>query len=115
VYTGGDPDCGTAVDINIIDADGLLPDESAYRSSLSADIPTTAYAPIFGSMMIGGAFNLAAAALMLKQQTHFAAPVPDNPHTLLLLNETGPARIGSIRSIGCNCFGEKSGVYLSKL
>jgi 3-oxoacyl-[acyl-carrier-protein] synthase II len=115
VYTGGDPDCNTAVDINIIDADGLLPDESAYRSSLSADIPTTAYAPIFGSMMIGGAFNLAAAALMLKQQTHFAAPVPDNPHALLLLNETGPARIGSIRSIGCNCFGEKSGVYLSKL
>jgi 3-oxoacyl-[acyl-carrier-protein] synthase II len=115
VYTGCDPDSGTAVDINIIDADGLLPDESAYRTSLSPDIPTTGYAPIFGSMMIGGAFNLAAAALMLRQQIHFAAPVQDNPHGLLLLNTTGPAQIGSIRSIGCNCFGEKSGVYLSKL
>jgi 3-oxoacyl-[acyl-carrier-protein] synthase II len=65
-------------------------------------------------MMIGGAFNLAAAALMLRQQIHFAAPVLDNPHGLLLLDKTGPAQIGLIRSIGCNCFGEKSCVYLSK-
>ncbi|MDA8430411.1 MAG: beta-ketoacyl synthase N-terminal-like domain-containing protein [Geobacteraceae bacterium] len=115
VSTSGDPDCGKPVDINLIDADGMLPDESAYLSALSPDTLTTAYAPIFGSMMIGGAFNLATAALMLKQQTHYAAPVLDNPHALLLLSETGPAHIGSIRSIGCNCFGEKSVVYLSKL
>ncbi len=115
VSTSGDPDSGKLVDINLIDADGLLPDESAYLSALTPDTLTTAYAPIFGSMMIGGAFNLAAAALMLKQQTHYAAPVQDNPHALLLLSETRPAHIGSIRSIGCNCFGEQSVVYLSKL
>lgn len=115
VYTGDDIDYCKPVDINIIDADGMLLDESAYLSSLTQDVLTTAYSPIFGTMMIGGAFNLAAAALMLKQQTHFAAPVLDNPHRLFLMNETGPANIGSIRSIGCNCFGEKSVVYLSKL
>lgn len=115
VYTGTDTDGGKPVDINIIDADGMLPDESSYRSSLTPDIPTTAYSPIFGSMMIGGAFNLAAAALMLKRQMLYAAPVLDNPHALLLLDETGPANIGLIRSIGCNCYGGKSAVYLSKL
>jgi 3-oxoacyl-[acyl-carrier-protein] synthase II len=114
VYTGDDSEGGALVDMNIIDADGMLPDESAYLSSLS-DIPTTAYSPIFGSMMIGGAFNLAAAALMLKQQMQYAAPVQDNPHGLLLVDETGPAHIGTIRSIGCNCFGEKNAVYLSKI
>ena len=115
VYTCGDPDGGKPVDINLIDADGMLPDESAYLESLTPDIHTSAYSPIFGSMMIGGAFNLAAGALMLKKQTQYAAPVQDNPHGLRLLNETRPAHIGSIRSIGCNCFGESSVVYLSKL
>lgn len=115
VHSGDDPDGAQPVDLNIIDADGMLPDESAYLSSLSADIMTAAYAPIFGSMMIGGAFNLAVAALMLKQQTLYAAPVLDNPHALRLVNETGPAQISSIRSIGCNCFGEKSGVYLARM
>jgi 3-oxoacyl-[acyl-carrier-protein] synthase II len=113
VSTGGDPDNGKPVDITIIDADGMLPDESAYLASLAPDVLTTAYSPLFGSMMIGGAFNLAAAALMLKRQVQYAAPVRDNPHGLLLVNETRPAPIGSIRSLGCNCFGEKSAVYLS--
>ena len=115
VYTGYDPDCGKPVDINIIDADGMLQDESGYLSSLTTDIQTAAYSPLFGSMMIGGAFNLAAAALMLKQQIQYASPVLDNPHGLLLLDKTGPAQIGLIRSIGCNCFGVTSVVYLSKL
>lgn len=115
IAIGDDPDCGKPVDINLIDADGMLQDESDYLSSLSPDILTTAYSPLFGTMMIGGAFNLAAAALMLKRQTLYVAPVRDNPHNLLLVNETGPARIGSIRSIGCACFGKKSVVYLSKL
>ena len=115
ISVGEDPERGKPVDVNLIDADGMLPDESAYLSSLSPDILTTAYSPLFGSMMIGGAFNLAAAALMLKRQTLYAAPVQDNPHHLLLVAETGPAPIGSVRCIGCNCYGEKSVVYLSKL
>jgi 3-oxoacyl-[acyl-carrier-protein] synthase II len=112
VHTGDDPDSGKSVDINIIDADGMLPDESAYRSSLSADIPTAAYSPLFGSMMIGSAFNAAAGALMLKRQTHYAVPVPDNPHGIRLLTESGSSHIKSIRCIGINCYADRSVIYL---
>jgi 3-oxoacyl-[acyl-carrier-protein] synthase II len=101
-------------DISIIDTDGMLPDESAYLSWLSPGIPVSAYSPLFGSMMIGSAFNLAAAALMLKQQSYFAAPVLDNPHNLQLVNETRTTRIESICCLGCNCFGEKTVIYLSR-
>ena len=88
-HTGDDPEQGKAVDIDIIDADGMLPDESAYRGSLSPDVPAAAYSPLFGSMMIGSAFNIAAGALMLKQQTRYATPVQDNPHGVRLLTESG--------------------------
>ncbi|NVN91099.1 MAG: beta-ketoacyl synthase chain length factor [Desulfuromonadales bacterium] len=114
VSVNDDPCQEQTVDMNIIDADGMLTDESGYLASLCPHTPTTAYSPLFGSMLVGGAFNLAAAALMLKRQITFAAPVPDNPHGLLLVAETAPAMIGSIRSLGLNCFGEKTAVYLSK-
>jgi 3-oxoacyl-[acyl-carrier-protein] synthase II len=102
---------GTA-DVAIIDADGLLADESAYRQMLSADTPVTAYSPLFGSMMTGSAFNVAAGALMLKRQMLYAAPVQDNPHGLRLLTESKPARIESIRCLGCGCNGEKAEIML---
>ncbi len=115
VHTSDDPDRGKSVDINIIDADGMLPDESAYRSSLSTDIPTAAYSPLFGSMMIGSAFNAAAGALMLKQQASYAAPVQDNPHGIRLLTESGSSHIESIRCTGYNCYAERSVIYLKKV
>jgi 3-oxoacyl-[acyl-carrier-protein] synthase II len=114
VHIGGDPDRGKSVDINIIDADGMLPDESAYRASLSADIPTAAYSPLFGSMMIGSAFNAAAGALMLKQQTRYATPVWDNPYGIRLLTEAGQGRIESILCAGINCYADRSVIYLSR-
>jgi 3-oxoacyl-[acyl-carrier-protein] synthase II len=114
VHTHFDPNHGKTVDINVIDADGMLPDESAYLDSLSADIPSASYTPLCGSMMTGGAFNLAAAAVMLKTQTVFAAPVQDNPHSLKLVTETREASIQSIRCVGCNCHGEKTAIYLSR-
>jgi hypothetical protein len=51
----------------------------------------------------------------LKGQTLYATPVQDNPHGLRLVTETRHARVGSIRCIGCNCFGEKAVTYLIKL
>ncbi len=114
VHTNDDPDHGKSVDINIIDADGMLPDESAYLMSLFQDVPTAAYSPLFGSMMIGSAFNVAAGALMLKQQTRYATPVQDNPHDIRLLVETGSGSIGSIRCTGYNCYAERSVIYLTK-
>jgi len=115
VYTHFDPDSGKPVDINLIDADGMLSDESAYISSLSGEIPTASYTPLCGSMMIGGAFNISAAALMLKNQIRYATPVQDNPFSIRLLTESGNARIQSVRCIGCNCHGEKTAIYLSRL
>lgn len=114
-HVNGDPEREKAVDINIIDADGMLPDESGYLASLFPGIPVTAYSPLFGSMLTGSAFNLASGALMLKRQATFAAPVLDNPHGLLLMEETGPAPITSIRSIGLSCYGDISAVYLSEV
>ncbi len=114
VHTGDDPDRAKVVDINIIDADGMLPDESAYQSALSADVPTAAYSPLFGSMMIGSAFNLASGALMLKQQMRYATPVQDNPHGIRLLTETGSGSVASIRCIGINCYAERSALYLRR-
>jgi 3-oxoacyl-[acyl-carrier-protein] synthase II len=114
VYTFDDPEQMQSVDINIIDADGMLPDESAYLASLDPGTLVTAYSPLFGSMMIGGAFNLAVAALMLKKQILYAAPVLDNPHNLKLVHETHQTQITAIRSLACNCFGEKSVVYMTR-
>ena len=115
VHIGDDPDRGKSVDINIIDADGMLSDESAYRSSLSADTPTAAYSPLFGSMMIGSAFNAAAGALMLKRQMHYAVPVLDNPHGVRLLTKSGSSSIESIRCTGFNCYADRSVIYLSRV
>lgn len=114
VHTNIDPDHGRPVDINIIDADGMMHDESAYLPSLSNDVPTAAYSPLFGSMMIGGAFNIAAGALMLKQQRRYATPVQDNPHHIRLLTETGSCTLAKIRCTGYNCYGERSVIYLTK-
>jgi 3-oxoacyl-[acyl-carrier-protein] synthase II len=104
----------TPADLDIIDADGMLPDESAYLSSLSAETPVTSYTPLFGSMMVGGALNLAAGVLMMKNQTVYAAPVQDNPYGLKVVTETGHARLDTIRCIGCNCYGEKTYTYLNR-
>lgn len=114
VHTHHDPDHANAVDINIIDADGMMQDETAYLGDISRDIPTAAYSPLFGSMMTGSAFNTAAGALMLKKQTRFAVPVQDNPRGIRLLTETGPAKIESIRCTGYDCNSEKAVIYLTK-
>lgn len=114
VLFGNDPDEDMPVDLNIIDTDGMLSDESVYLSSLSSDIPTASYSPVFGSMMIGSAFHYAAGALMLKNQVFYANPVSDNPYGIHLLNDTKYSRIELIRCFRYNCSSEKSVIYLNK-
>lgn len=101
-------------DLNIIDADGMLPDESVYASFLSPDIPTAAYSPLFGSMMIGSAFNCAAGALMLKRRTLYANPVQDNPHGLNLLEDTKQTGIESILCTRFDCNQERASILLTR-
>lgn len=102
------------VDVNIIDTDGMLADESVYKASISPDVPTAAYSPLFGSMMIGSAFNCAAGALMLKNQVCYANPVQYNPHGINILNTTRHSNIELIQCIRYNYYGEKAVFSLKK-
>ncbi len=99
-------------DLNIIDTNGLLSDESAYLSTVSSDIPTAAYAPLFGSMLIVSAFNMAAGALMLKNQLFYSNPVTDNPHGINLLQNQECSNITDISCVGYDCDAESSVVHL---
>ncbi len=102
------------VDLNIIDADGAMADESAYLSAISPKIPTAAYAPLFGSMMIGSAFNCTAGALMLKNQAYYKNPVTDNPHGINLLQDQGSSSIERISCIRYNCNTENAIIHLKR-
>lgn len=112
VRTGDDPQRDEKVDLNIIAADGMLTDESLLLSSLEPQIPVSAYAPIYGSLMTGGAFSLATGAIMLKKQLLYGAPEQTNPHRLPLVTATVPASLGTIRCLDCNCRGELAVTYL---
>jgi 3-oxoacyl-[acyl-carrier-protein] synthase II len=101
-------------DLDIIDTDGLLADESIYKNSLSPAIPAASYSPLFGSILSGSAFNCAAGALIMRNQTIYANPVSDNPHGLNIVNNSGPCDIELIRCIRYNCLDEKAAVYLRK-
>ena len=114
IHTGAEPASPNPPDIDIIDADGMLRNESAYIASLHPEIPVAAYSPIFGSMMITSAFNIAAGALMLRNQSCYATPVGNNPHNIRLLSESGKMKIRQIRCTGYNCYGDKSVIYLRR-
>ena len=112
---GGIDGGGPHVDLQIIDTDGMLPNETAYNRSLLPGIPTASYSPLFGTMMICSAFNCAVAALMIRSQELFANPIVDNPHEILLIMETRKAAVESVRSIRYNCRGREASFYLKKL
>lgn len=114
IYIGDDLEYKASADLNIIDTDGMLTDESVYIRSISPNIPTAAYSPLFGSIISGSAFNCAAGAMMLKNQTLYANPVKDNPHEINLLNDTKSSNIELIRCVRYNCYGEKAAIYLKK-
>lgn len=101
-------------DLNIIAADGMMPDESVYLGSLDSGVPTAGYAPLFGTIMNSSAFNMAAGALMLGNQHLYASPVDENPKGIQLLTTTGSSRVGSVRCIDYDCTGEKKTIYLKK-
>ena len=75
-------------DMYVFQSDGMAGDETAYNDEALSGALVSAYAPIFGSMMTGSGFNCAAAALMLKKQTRYSCPVPDNPHSVNICTKT---------------------------
>jgi len=101
-------------DLDIIDADGLLEDETVYKSCLSSAVPAASYSPLFGSMLSGSAFNCAAGALMLRNQKVYANPAADNAHGLNIVTDTVSCNIELIRCIRYNCYGNRADIYMRK-
>lgn len=113
IQLDSDPLEGPPAGLQLVEADGMLPDASKYLAALTPGVPVAGYAPLVGSLLTGSAFTLAAGALMLKRQTLFATPVQDNPHALNIVTATGPAPLTTVRSIGCDCLGERAVTWLT--
>lgn len=94
-------------DLFVLDADGMTGDERPYLELKKTGSPLTGFTPLFGSTLTGGGFSCAAAALMLRDQHRFAAPVSDNPHDLDLVIGHGPAELKKIQCVKFGCRGEK--------
>lgn len=104
----------SASDVIIIDADGMLPDDSLYRACLASGSRVAAYSPIFGSLMTGSGFNTAAGALMLKKQRLYAPPVTDGAEAVNSITASGQERISSVHCVGIDCHGAKTVIRLTK-
>ena len=71
--------------ISVPCADGLMKDETGYLELIPAGAPVASFAPHFGSMMTGSAFQAAASALMLRDKTVWPSQSDTvNPHGLLI-------------------------------
>ena len=114
VYTYDDPSAADKVDLNVLSADGMLKDESRYLQHLSPEISAAAYSPLFGSIMTGGAMNIAAAALSIKKQRLYASPGGSSLPGFKIVGASEPSAVSTIRCIDVNCRGEVSKVYLGR-
>lgn len=100
-------------DLYLLDTDGTTGKEDVYLKSLSPDIPCAGYSPLFGGMMITGAFHCAVAALIFKNQKVYACPVQDNPLNVNLTTSTEPASVNSIFCVKYNCTQQKAVIKLN--
>jgi 3-oxoacyl-[acyl-carrier-protein] synthase II len=101
------------VDLEILDLDGSRSNASCYAYSHSA--PAAAYSPLYGTMMIGSAFGIAAGSLVLRDQTLYATPMGDNPSGIWTVSVTEPAAIRTVRCVGTDCSGAVAGVTLGRV
>jgi 3-oxoacyl-[acyl-carrier-protein] synthase II len=100
--------------LQLLDADGLAKDESAYRAAVIPGIPVAGYAPLFGGILTGSAFEVAVAALMVKSQRRYASPVRDNPHSVPLLSETSTAPLNAVLCTKLDCSGRTATILLGR-
>jgi len=99
-------------DITVIDSDGMTGDETFYRETANSTV--AGYSPMFGSMLIGSAFNFAAASLMLKNQIAYECPVPDNSSEVKLCTATSEAGINHINCVKICGSGKISTIKIQK-
>jgi hypothetical protein len=108
----GGPAPATGAEIQILDACGLNKDESAYREFLIPGAAVAGYAPLFGSMFTISGFHAAVAALMLKRQRVYAAPVPDNPSGIAVCRETAATPLQNAFCTQTDCVGTSASIHL---
>ena len=101
-----------AAGMYLLDSDGMAGDESCYLKIAKGAVPVNSYAPIFGSMLTASSFSCAAAALMLKNQQYYAAPVQESPHRLNLCKAHQSAEIKNINCLRYGCKSEKIEFFL---
>ena len=101
-------------DVQLVEADGLARDESAYPAAVPAGIPAAAYAPLWGSMTIGSAFHCAAGALMIRDRTIYPFPVPDNPSGIALAAPGNNAALRRLSSLRCDGRGATARIWMER-
>jgi len=104
----------TASDLDIADADGLIPDQSVYDRFCGAGNPSIVYAPVYGSMMAGSCFSVAVAALMIKGRRRFPDPLAGAGSTPASERKPPDSSIDFIRCIRYNCSDFGSSIHLRK-
>lgn len=105
--------CRDLPDIYILDNDGMIEDETAYRKICAEKKPLIAgYTPIFGSMMTVSAFDCAVAALILKNQSCYASPVKINPYKVNICAGTKKMKIDRVNCVRYSCHETNSVVEL---
>ncbi len=99
-------------DMYLLDCDGMYGSEETYLEACRTKPLVSSYTPIFGSMLTVSSFSCAVAALMLRNQQHYAAPVQDNPHGLNICRTKQSAAIKSISCIRYGCNNERIESFL---
>lgn len=103
-----------AAALTVLDAQGLVPDESVYLDLVPTAAEVANFAPLFGTMMTGIAFQCAAAALALRYGMRYASPVRDNPHGLDVRAAAEAAPLDSVLLVSCGCSGAVTRLLLTR-
>lgn len=113
VTTDFTPSAGIHADLTILDSGGFIKEESRLLQALQPGEPVTAYTPLYGGLMSGAAFSVAAAAIILRSQQLYAAPEQTNPHNLNIVAQTTGSPVETVRTLSCGCNGDVAAVTLS--
>ena len=100
-------------DLHLLEADGMIPDESGYAIPARTGTWLAGYAPLFGSMTGGTAMQCVVAGLSLKEQTLFASPVPESTLELPVCREAIAGSVRSVQLTRLNCSGAAGRIHLT--
>ncbi len=94
------------VNLSILSLHGMAGSEKIYESVLPPKAAAAAYSNVYGGILSAGAFECAAAALMLKNQIQYASPVVNDVGPFKTNGQTAAAPLKGIQCVSHNCEGE---------